>query len=222
MFTRTKHGANRLAEQLGRDGIAAAAIHGNKSQGQRVRALDDFKAGRAAILVATEVAVARARHRGAAARRQLRAADGPRGLRPPDRPHRPGRRDRRRDLARLRRRGAAPPRHRAAARPSDPDARSIPGFEPDRSIRPEPIRQRSGERRPSPPRPAVPRRQPGHRPGRPVHVPNGQRPGRPVPYAAIGHATGTPGRPRSTPACRPRSAAARGQGRAASTEPGAR
>ena len=56
VFTRTKHGANRLAEQLGRDGIDAAAIHGNKSQGQRVRALDDFKAGRATILVATEIA----------------------------------------------------------------------------------------------------------------------------------------------------------------------
>jgi ATP-dependent RNA helicase RhlE len=56
VFTRTKHGANRLAEQLEMDGIAAAAIHGNKSQGQRVRALDDFKAGRVAILVATEVA----------------------------------------------------------------------------------------------------------------------------------------------------------------------
>jgi ATP-dependent RNA helicase RhlE len=56
VFTRTKHGANRLAEQLARDGIAATAIHGNKSQGQRVRALDDFKAGRAAVLVATEVA----------------------------------------------------------------------------------------------------------------------------------------------------------------------
>ena len=56
VFTRTKHGANRLAEQLARDGIVAAAIHGNKSQGQRVRALDDFKAGRVAILVATEIA----------------------------------------------------------------------------------------------------------------------------------------------------------------------
>ena len=64
VFTRTKHGANRLAEQLQRDGIAATAIHGNKSQGQRVRALNDFKAGRASILVATEVAVARPRHRG--------------------------------------------------------------------------------------------------------------------------------------------------------------
>src|SRR5450759_2243032 len=56
VFTRTKHGANRLAEQLEMDGISANAIHGNKSQGQRVRALDDFKAGRVAILVATEVA----------------------------------------------------------------------------------------------------------------------------------------------------------------------
>jgi ATP-dependent RNA helicase RhlE len=56
VFTRTKHGANRLAEQLARDGIAAAAIHGNKSQGQRVRALEDFKAGRVDILVATEIA----------------------------------------------------------------------------------------------------------------------------------------------------------------------
>ncbi len=56
VFTRTKHGADRLAHQLERDGIAAAAIHGNKSQGQRVRALDAFKGGRVAILVATEVA----------------------------------------------------------------------------------------------------------------------------------------------------------------------
>jgi ATP-dependent RNA helicase RhlE len=56
VFTRTKHGADRLAHQLGRDGIAAAAIHGNRSQSQRVRALSDFKAGRVAILVATDIA----------------------------------------------------------------------------------------------------------------------------------------------------------------------
>jgi ATP-dependent RNA helicase RhlE len=56
IFTRTKHGADRLADQLIRDGIEASAIHGNKSQGQRVRALDDFKAGRVNFLVATEVA----------------------------------------------------------------------------------------------------------------------------------------------------------------------
>jgi ATP-dependent RNA helicase RhlE len=56
VFTRTKHGANRLAEQLEGAGITAAAIHGNKSQSARVRALEDFKAGRITALVATEVA----------------------------------------------------------------------------------------------------------------------------------------------------------------------
>ncbi len=56
VFTRTKHGANRLAEQLDRDGIDVAVIHGNKSQPQRTRALADFKAGRVTLLIATEVA----------------------------------------------------------------------------------------------------------------------------------------------------------------------
>ncbi len=56
VFTRTKHGANRLAEQLRKDGIEAAAIHGNRSQSQRVKALSDFKTGRVAILVATDIA----------------------------------------------------------------------------------------------------------------------------------------------------------------------
>jgi ATP-dependent RNA helicase RhlE len=56
VFTRTKHGAGRLAQQLERDGIRATAIHGDKNQAQRVRALDDFKQGRMDILVATDVA----------------------------------------------------------------------------------------------------------------------------------------------------------------------
>jgi ATP-dependent RNA helicase RhlE len=56
VFTRTKHGANRLAEQLGRAGVPSLPIHGNKSQNARVRALEDFKAGRIVALVATEVA----------------------------------------------------------------------------------------------------------------------------------------------------------------------
>jgi ATP-dependent RNA helicase RhlE len=56
VFTRTKHGANRLSEQLERAGIRSAAIHGNKSQSARTRALADFKAGKLAALVATEVA----------------------------------------------------------------------------------------------------------------------------------------------------------------------
>jgi ATP-dependent RNA helicase RhlE len=56
VFTRTKHGANRLSEQLIRDGISSAAIHGNKSQGARTRALSDFKAGSVRALVATDIA----------------------------------------------------------------------------------------------------------------------------------------------------------------------
>jgi len=56
VFTRTKHGANRLTRQLEDDGINAAAIHGNKSQSARTKALGDFKAGRITALVATEVA----------------------------------------------------------------------------------------------------------------------------------------------------------------------
>ncbi|MEB6335811.1 ATP-dependent RNA helicase RhlE [Serratia rhizosphaerae] len=56
VFTRTKHGANHLAEQLNKDGITAAAIHGNKSQGARTRALADFKDGRIRVLVATDIA----------------------------------------------------------------------------------------------------------------------------------------------------------------------
>lgn len=56
VFTRTKHGANRLAEQLSRDGLSAAAIHGNKSQTARTRALADFKAGSVRVLVATDIA----------------------------------------------------------------------------------------------------------------------------------------------------------------------
>ncbi|AZI88347.1 ATP-dependent RNA helicase RhlE [Kosakonia sp. CCTCC M2018092] len=56
VFTRTKHGANHLAEQLNKDGITSAAIHGNKSQGARTRALADFKSGSIRVLVATDIA----------------------------------------------------------------------------------------------------------------------------------------------------------------------
>ena len=56
VFTRTKHGANRLAKQLCADGLDAAAIHGNKSQGARTKALADFKSGRVRVLVATDIA----------------------------------------------------------------------------------------------------------------------------------------------------------------------
>jgi len=56
VFTRTKHGANRLAQQLEKDGLSASAIHGNKSQGARTRALAGFKKGDVRVLVATDIA----------------------------------------------------------------------------------------------------------------------------------------------------------------------
>ena len=56
VFSRTKHGANRIAEHLAKDGIGAEAIHGNKSQNARERALANFKAGKTRVLVATDIA----------------------------------------------------------------------------------------------------------------------------------------------------------------------
>lgn len=56
VFSRTKHGANKLAKQLEGSGITAAAIHGNKSQGARTKALADFKRGAVRVLVATDIA----------------------------------------------------------------------------------------------------------------------------------------------------------------------
>jgi ATP-dependent RNA helicase RhlE len=160
VFARTKHGANRLAEQLGHDGILAAAIHGNKSQSQRVRALDDFKAGRVAVLVATEVA-----SRGLDIDGLPHVVNFELPTVPQDYVHRIGRTGRAgmegdavslvcidednllRDVETLLRQ----PIRREV----------IPGFEVDRSIRREPIRQRSGDVRSSvgrraPARPAAP------------------------------------------------------------------
>jgi ATP-dependent RNA helicase RhlE len=56
VFTRTKHGANKLVEQLEKDGIGAMAIHGNKSQSARTKALSEFKDGKLQVLVATDIA----------------------------------------------------------------------------------------------------------------------------------------------------------------------
>jgi ATP-dependent RNA helicase RhlE len=196
VFTRTKHGANRLAEQLDNDGIDAVAIHGNKSQGQRIRALDDFKEGRAAILVATEVAA-----RGLDIDGLPHVVNFELPTVPEDYIHRIGRTgragmagdavslvciDEADLLAEIERllRGPIP-------------WETVPGFEPDRRLRAEPIRElvrggrgggvraggghprRSAPRR-NPARPAVradgPRRNGGHSP-RPV-----------APHAAASHA----------------------------------
>ena len=138
VFTRTKHGANRLAQQLERDGILAAAIHGNKSQPQRVRALADFKAGRFAVLVATDIAA-----RGLDIEALPHVVNFELPMVPEDYVHRIGRTGRAGvdgdavslvcvdelklldDIERLLGRGI--PRE------------TIPGFEPDPRIRPEPI-----------------------------------------------------------------------------------
>jgi len=146
VFTRTKHGANRLAEQLSRDGIATAAIHGNKAQAQRVRALEDFKAGRVAILVATDIAA-----RGLDIDALPHVVNYEMPMVPEDYIHRIGRTGRAgaegmaislvcvdegpllHGIERLLRRAIA--------------VEIVPGFEPDRSIAPEPIRLRSVEHR---------------------------------------------------------------------------
>jgi len=143
VFTRTKHGANRLAEQLDRDGIEVAVIHGNKSQPQRIRALADFKAGRATLLIATEVAA-----RGLDIDALPHVVNYELPMVPSDYVHRIGRTGRAgvdgiavslvcvdegpllRDIERLL--GHAIP------------VEVIPGFEPNRNIRPEPIRLRTG------------------------------------------------------------------------------
>jgi ATP-dependent RNA helicase RhlE len=56
VFTRTKHGANKLSAQLEKDGISSSAIHGNKSQNARMKALQEFKDGDIRVLVATDIA----------------------------------------------------------------------------------------------------------------------------------------------------------------------
>jgi ATP-dependent RNA helicase RhlE len=165
VFTRTKHGANKLAEQLNRDGIAAAAIHGNKSQPQRVRALADFKAGRVLLLVATEVA-----SRGLDIESLPHVVNFELPMVPADYVHRIGRTGRAGET------GTAvslvcvdeAPLLRQIERllKAPIPSRVIEGFEPNRSIPAEPIRMRSGQAGRG--RPTAPRRfdSPNHAPAR--------------------------------------------------------
>ena len=162
VFTRTKHGANRLAKQLVSDGITADAIHGNKGQGARTKALRDFKSGKVRVLVATDIAA-----RGLDIDRLPHVVNFEMPHVPEDYVHRIGRTARAgndgtavslvcvdekkllKDIEKLLKR--------------DLPREYVPGFEVDKRIKPEPVQK------------GRPRRQGGPRPGsrKPVH--KGQR-----------------------------------------------
>ncbi len=145
VFTRTKHGANRLAEQLTKDGISAMAIHGNKSQSARTRALAEFKNSTLQVLVATDIAA-----RGIDIDQLPHVVNFDLPNVPEDYVHRIGRTGRAgatgeavslvcvdekqllRDIERLIKR--------------EIPQEVIPGFEPDPNAKPEPIQQRRGQR----------------------------------------------------------------------------
>ena len=114
VFTRTKRGANQVAEELDRNGVRADAIHGNKSQGARQRALDAFKRGSIRVLVATDIAARGIDVDGISHVINFELPDGAGELRAPHRPHRARGRVRRGAVV-LRPRGARhAARHRAA------------------------------------------------------------------------------------------------------------
>jgi len=143
VFTRTKHGANKLVEQLGKDGIGAMAIHGNKSQSARTKALAEFKDGSLTALVATDIAA-----RGIDIDQLPHVVNYDLPNVPEDYVHRIGRTGRAgatgeavslvcvdehqmlKDIEKLIKQTL--PRH------------VIPGFEPDPSAKPQPIQLRSG------------------------------------------------------------------------------
>ena len=147
VFTRTKHGANRLAEQLDKSGISALPIHGNKSQSARERALSEFKSGKLQVLVATDIAA-----RGIDIDLLPHVVNFELPNTPEDYVHRIGRTGRAgctgeavslvcvdelkllADIERLMKRKL--------------ESVVIPGFEPDLSIKPEPIRQQRDARPP--------------------------------------------------------------------------
>ena len=164
VFTRTKHGANSLADQLNKDGIRALAIHGNKSQAARTRALAEFKAGKLQVLVATDIAA-----RGIDINELPHVVNYELPNVPEDYVHRIGRTGRAgsngeasslvcvdehkllNDIERLIKRSLP--------------AGSVAGFEPDPNARAQPILQRSGSRPQGAPRGNEPAQARSGRPG---------------------------------------------------------
>lgn len=147
VFTRTKHMANRLSQQLERDGLSASAIHGNKSQAARTRALADFKKGKIQVLVATDIAA-----RGLDIELLPHVVNYELPHVPEDYIHRIGRTGRAgRDgqavsLVCVDEKKLLVDIERLLQR--DIDKVVIPGYEPDESIKPTPIRN-GGNRQPS-------------------------------------------------------------------------
>jgi len=152
VFTRTKHCANRLSSQLEQDGISSAAIHGNKTQGARTRALADFKRGEVRVLVATDIAA-----RGLDIDQLPHVVNYELPNIPEDYVHRIGRTGRAGNegqavsLVCVDERKLLVDIERLLKR--DLPKVVIPGYEPDPSIRPEPIRQRSNAHRGAKPNP---------------------------------------------------------------------
>ncbi|MCH9632370.1 MAG: ATP-dependent RNA helicase RhlE [Chlamydiae bacterium] len=145
VFTRTKHGANRLAEKLDKDGIKASAMHGNKSQSARTKALANFKDASIRVLVATDIAA-----RGIDIDQLPHVVNFELPNVPEDYVHRIGR------TARAGREGEAASlvcvdEHKLLHDierliKKDISKKVVPGFEPDPSIKPEPIRKPRGPR----------------------------------------------------------------------------
>ena len=192
VFARTKHGADALAERLDKAGIRSAALHGNKSQGARQRALDDFKKNKVVVLVATDIAA-----RGIDIDQLPHVINFELPNVPEDYVHRIGR------TGRAGTEGEAislvcVDEHRLLrdieqVLKKTIEKKVLPGFEPDPSIRPEPInngRRSSGAgAKKSQPRQAVPRRSSGDKRG----SPGGKPSGRPTQRAGAGRG-GAPAR----------------------------
>ena len=125
VFTRTRHGADRLARQLAGQGVAAVAMHGGRSQSQRNRALKDFSTGRAQALVATDVAARGHPRRRCRQRDPFRPAGGRKGLPPPFGEDSACRGDRAGRFSRRRLAGRWSQAHPALPGPGEPDPGEI-------------------------------------------------------------------------------------------------